>query len=247
MGKTWATVTLVLLAVGPAVWARDGAIRRVTTTRQDTFGSGYLPPAQSQSPAASPAATGSPATPPATTAPAAGSAAAAPVPCMNGTCYTPPEHVPCWRRLCKWLSYCPLKYGVNCDLCSNDGHGDCCCYHCFPPIYLFMIQPCVDGQAPKMPCSTCGCHGGGNGGNGDNRGGPLGDSGTISAQRNAGKQGQDTAPQQRKTFPDSDSGTQPTQPTSPAQPNGESRGIFGQRHRLFSLSTGFGCGSVGCR
>jgi hypothetical protein len=207
MGKTWAAVALVLVAAGPAaVRAADPAVRRVVR-RQDAFGSDYLPSTQGGTPTA-PAGTTTlpPATPPA--------AVAEPAPVHAGPPDTPGcadcghgeaahQHFACIHRLIDWATYCPLKKGVNCDPCGYNGHGDCCCYHCFPPLYLFFLQPCVDGHVPSPPC-----HGGHSGG-----------------------------------CPSCGGAAPPADHDAPA--DGEHHGFFG--HRLFHLSTGFGCGSVGCR
>jgi hypothetical protein len=238
MGRTGAALVLVFLAAAPAVLADDGAVRRTTTRRQDTFGSDYLPPAPAVAPTPPPGI----ATPPAAQDPAVLPAPDTyPVPaavspgCPCGPCCNAPaaphQKFECIHRLIDWWTYCPLKKGVNCNPCGHDGHGDCCCYHCFPPLYLFLIQPCVEGNPPSMPCWGCSCCGGGQAG-----GGPP----TPVIRSKEATQKEET-PEVPKTYPDSDASS------SSSPPAGDQRGFFGQRHRLFSLSSGFGCSSVGCR
>jgi hypothetical protein len=236
MGKTWAAVALVLLAVGPAaVRADDPAIRRLTR-QHDTFGSEYLPAPQAVSPpvprgpAAAPTEDSPPPAAPAAL-PAAPAACPAGGPCC-GCCAPaeePHQHFACIHKLINWLSYCPLKKGVNCEPCGCDGHGDCCCYHCFPPPYLFLMQPCVDGHAPSMPCWGCSSCGG-----------------THPVQAGASSAAGGSAPPAAET-PSATPAANPTAGQTPPPDDGARRGYFGQRHRLLSLSSGFGYGSVGSR
>lgn len=93
--------------------------------------------------------------PPSRVTPASASAAAyAHCPdCAGGA------HPGCWKKLCDYFSYCPLQKSVNCPKCGQEGQGSCCCYHCFPPLYLFYRQPCPEGPPPPPvhanTCHTC--------------------------------------------------------------------------------------------
>lgn len=59
-------------------------------------------------------------------------------------------HRTCWQALCAYFSYRPVALGVKCNEC-----GSCCCYHCYPPLYLFMTYQCE--QRPPTPPCTAGC------------------------------------------------------------------------------------------
>ncbi len=241
MGKTWAAVALVLLAVGPAaVRADDLAVRRLRR-QHDTFGSDYLPPPVAASPAVPGGAT--PAPPAESPAPATPAAPSAPVmvpaggPCCDG-CLPPEEphqHFGCIRKLIGWLTYCPLKKGVNCERCGHDGHGDCCCYHCFPSPYLFVMQPCIDGHPPSMPCWGCSCSGGGP---------PQPVIRSPAAAGGTASQGTETP---AMTMPTTPAAPAPAAEQTPPSQYGPRNGYFGTRRRVLSLSSGFGFSSVGSR
>jgi hypothetical protein len=60
-----------------------------------------------------------------------------------------PTPCPCLNHLIEWITYRPLYLGVKCATCCGQ-NGDCCCYHCAPPLYLFFAHRCQQGP-PHLP------------------------------------------------------------------------------------------------
>jgi hypothetical protein len=58
------------------------------------------------------------------------------------------------KCLCAWATYRPL-HRTRCDKCRA-----CCGYHCFPPLYAYFCEPCVEGCGQGGCGSSCGSCGG---------------------------------------------------------------------------------------
>jgi hypothetical protein len=228
MGKTRAAAALVLLAVGhAAIRADDPFVRRVS--RQPAAPGTEMLPAPQPVPGGPtlPAPDFAPA--PAADAHAPGSYPVPAAPAAPGDCAgcAPAEashqHFTCIRHLWAWATYCPLKKGVNCDVCKHGGTGDCCRYHCFPQLYLFFMEPCADGHLPSPHCPGCT-------GYGQAASMASGTPPPAYATRESGGTG-----------PETTDGSTQSKANTPAR---EHTSFFGTA-RMFSVSSSFGCGSAG--
>jgi hypothetical protein len=171
MGKTWFALAAVLLAWGAVVHAADPA--RGVASREPSFATEYQPSAPALAPAPAdahpapgPAPSATPAGPSAPAKLALEAAPAAPVaPCCTscgaGEAPAGPTRFPCVNRFIDWATYRPLHLGVKCATCCDD-KGDCCRFHCAPPLYMFFLDHCKEGTPPAVPACTntvkdCGC------------------------------------------------------------------------------------------
>jgi hypothetical protein len=179
MRKTLAAGTLVVLVVG--VVRAGGPTVQPVAWQQYSVGTAYLmpkslpsvptdailPAPETVAPAPAPAAVPEP--PTAATVPAVPPVPevsavpnGSPIPCGCAGCGRAghPHHFSaCLHRLIEWATYCPLKRGVNCESCTNNDSGGCCRYHCYPPLYLFFMDYCVEGHVPSPHCGCGGCCG----------------------------------------------------------------------------------------
>jgi hypothetical protein len=157
MCKTWVALAAVLLGAGlTSAHAADTAHGRLSGSGP-SFATDYAPngslAAPKPEPAPAPASTSAPASE-ATPAPAPTPGCAD---CGARTAPSGPTRFCCVNRLIDWATYRPLHLGVKCATCCGD-KGDCCRYHCAPPIYLFFLDHCKDGPPPAPPsCANGGC------------------------------------------------------------------------------------------
>ena len=157
----WATLSAVAAApaAAPAALPTTGPVTSLPPLPM------MAPPANAEpvpAPSAGPAPEGGPATGPAPVpqgehGPVPGPGHLSPVPGCGaacGTCCHGPGS--CLEHLWAWATF-----RGNRTACCSGGCGGCCrhchsCdgYHCFPPLYLFFLHPCVEGSGAS--CADCG-------------------------------------------------------------------------------------------